>query len=105
MFDCHSMPISRQGHKKLGGRQKGSKNKKTLLSVEQLLKEYDINPIEKLIEIAESKEASIEQRIRCWQEVAKYTYPKYKAIEYFSDEDSIDSITVRFVDANYQKIA
>jgi len=37
--------------------------------------------------------------------VAKYTYPKYKAIEYFSDEDSIDSITMRFVDANYQKIA
>jgi len=41
----------------------------------------DINPIERLINIAESDEASIEQKIRCWQEISKYTYPKLKSQE------------------------
>jgi len=49
-----------QGHQKVGGRKKGVKNKKTLLSIEQILTEYDINPIVKLIEIAESEQTSKE---------------------------------------------
>jgi len=48
-----------KGHKKLGGRKKGSKNKNTLLKVDEVLLNANINPIEKLIAIAESKEASI----------------------------------------------
>ena len=83
-----------KGHNKLGGRKKGSKNKKTLMAADAILIELNINPIEKLVEIAESSESSIEQKIRCWQEVAKYSYPKPKpqvnVIEY-------DPIEVRFV--------
>ncbi|HIF17904.1 MAG TPA: hypothetical protein EYQ65_03955 [Cycloclasticus sp.] len=68
------------GHQKIGGRIKGTKNKKSLLSVNDLLLESGINPIQKLIEIAESNDASVEQQIRCWQEVAKYSYPKFQAL-------------------------
>jgi hypothetical protein len=32
-------------------------------------------------DIAESDGASIEQQILCWQEIAKYTYPKLKSQE------------------------
>ena len=48
------------GHEKTGGRQKGTPNKKTLLSADELLLRLDINPIEKLINIASSDEASVE---------------------------------------------
>jgi hypothetical protein len=41
----------------------------------------DVNPIRKLIEIAESDEASLDQRINCYKEIAKYTYPRLKLQE------------------------
>ena len=59
------------GHSKVGGRKRGAKNKKTLLGADEILLRLNINPIEKLINIAASDDASIEQQIRCWQEVAK----------------------------------
>ena len=68
-----------KGHEKIGGRNKGAKNKKTLLSADKLLLQRDINPIEKLIDIAESDGTAVEQQIRCWQEIIKYTYPKLKS--------------------------
>ena len=80
-----------KGHNKLGGRKKGSKNKKTLMAADAILIELNINPIEKLVEIAES---SIEQKIRCWQEVAKYSYPKPKSQ---ADVIEYDPIEIRFV--------
>jgi len=76
------------GHSKVGGRKRGSKNKKTLLGADELLLRLDINPIEKLINIASSDEASVEQQIRCWQEVAKYTYPKLKSQEVYIEHES-----------------
>ena len=81
------------GHSKVGGRKQGSKNKKTLLGADELLLRLDINPIEKLINIASSDEASVEQQIRCWQEVAKYTYPKLKSQEVYIEHES-DAPTV-----------
>ncbi|SFV76358.1 hypothetical protein MNB_SUP05-4-765 [hydrothermal vent metagenome] len=75
------------GHSKVGGRKRGTKNKKTLLGTDELLLKLDINPIEKLVNIAESDEASIEQQIRCWQEIAKYTYPKLKSQEIYVESD------------------
>ena len=81
------------GHSKVGGRKRGSKNKKTLLGADELLLRLDINPIEKLIDIASSYEASVEQQIRCWQEVAKYTYPKLKSQEVYIEHES-DAPTV-----------
>jgi hypothetical protein len=85
------------GHQKIGGRVKGTKNKKSLLSVNDLLLETGINPIKKLIEIAQSNESSVEQQIRCWQEVAKYSYPKFQALNIRETQEQV--ITgIRLVD-------
>jgi len=69
------------GHSKLGGRKKGTPNKITLIKADDLLLELGINPIQKLIEIAESDEATLDQKINCYKEIAKYTYPRLKAQE------------------------
>ena len=71
------MPFER-GHKKTGGRKKGTPNKISLIRADELLLELGINPIKKLIEIAESDETTIDQRINCYKEIAKYTYPRLK---------------------------
>ena len=70
-----------QGHSKIGGRMKGTPNKITLIRADDLLLELDVNPIQKLIEIAESDEATLDQRINCYKEIAKYTYPRLKLQE------------------------
>ena len=68
------------------------------MATDELLLKLNINPIEKLINIAESDDASIEQQIRCWQEVAKYTYPKLKSQEIYVEEDRLpESIEVHLV--------
>ena len=70
-----------EGHSKIGGRKKGTPNKVTLIKADDLLLEMDVNPIQRLIEIAESDEASLDQRINCYKEIAKYTYPRLKLQE------------------------
>ena len=70
-----------QGHSKIGGRKKGTPNKVTLIKADDLLLELGVNPIQKLIEIAESDEATLDQRINCYKEIAKYTYPRLKLQE------------------------
>jgi hypothetical protein len=70
-----------KGHKKLGGRKKGMPNKKTLIKADDLLFELGVNPIQKLIEIAESDLASVDQKINCYKTIAQYTYPKLKSQE------------------------
>ena len=60
-----------------------------------MLLKLDINPIEKLINIAESDDASVEQRIHCWQEVAKYTHPKLKSQEIYIE--LVEPIEIHFV--------
>ena len=80
------------------GKTKGTPNKTNLIKADDLLFELGINPIEKLINIAESDDISIEQQIRCWQEIAKYTYPKLKSQEAYAKEDrQPDSIEIHFV--------
>ena len=74
------MPFEK-GHQKIGGRTKGTSNKITLIRADDLLLKLDVNPIQKLIDIAESDEASIDQRINCYKEIAKYTYPRLKLKE------------------------
>ena len=88
-----------KGHTKIGGRQKGVPNKKTLIRADDLLLQLDINPIQKLIELAESDEATIDHKINCYKEIAKYTYPKYKSqnIRIEHQQDKPDVIEVRIV--------
>ena len=74
------MPFE-EGHSKIGGRKKGTPNKVTLIKADDLLLELGVNPIQKLIEIAESDEATFDQRINCFKETAKYTYPRFKSQE------------------------
>ena len=62
-----------------------------------MLLKLDINPIEKLINIAESDDVSVEQRIRCWQEIAKYTYPKLKSREIYIEPEPVKPIEIHFV--------
>ena len=69
------------GHTKIGGRKKGTPNKASLIRADDLLMELGINPIHTLIEIAESDEASFDQKINCYKEIAKYTYPRLKLQE------------------------
>ena len=70
-----------KGHTKIGGRKKGTPNKVTLIRADDLLLQLGINPIQRLIEIAESDEASLDQKINCYLEIAKYTYPRLKLQE------------------------
>jgi len=63
------------------GRKKGTKNKKTLLTVEEILLKYDVNPIEELIKIAQEPDVKMDIKKDCWKEVSKYTFSQKKAVE------------------------
>ena len=91
------MPYEK-GHTKMGGRQKGTPNKKTLIKADDLLLELDINPIQKLIELAESDEATIDHKLNCYKEIAKYTYPKHKSQDIrIEEKKQPESIEIHFV--------
>ena len=62
-----------------------------------MLLKLDISPIEKLINIAESDDASIEQRICYWQEIAKYTHSKIKSQEIYIEPEPVEPIEIHFV--------
>ena len=85
------------GHTKQGGRQKGALNKKTLMKAEEILTQLDINPIHKLIEIAESDGATTDQRINCYKEIAKYTFPKLKSQNIMLEQSDMPKIEVIIV--------
>jgi hypothetical protein len=89
------------GHQKIGGRQKGTPNKNTIIKADELLLQLDINPIQKLIEIAESCEATIDHKISCYKEIAKYTYPKHKSQDIRVEEQrQPEAIEIRLVDTD-----
>ena len=72
--------------------------KKTLLKADELLLQLNVNPIQKLIEIAESDEATIDQKINCYKEIAKYTYPKHKSQDIrIEEQKQPESIEIYFV--------
>jgi len=86
------------GHQKIGGRQKGTPNKHTIIKADELLLQLDINPIQKLIELAESDEATIDHKINCYKEIAKYTYPKHKSQDIrIEEQKQPESIEIHFV--------
>ena len=86
-----------KGHQKLGGRKKGTPNKKTALKVDMILSELGINPIQELINIACSNESSISQKIDCYKEVARYAYPRLKSVEQIISEDSLIPTVIELV--------
>jgi len=101
ILNTHYLMAFENGHEKLGGRQKGIPNKKTLLKAADLLLDLGINPIQRLIEIAESDEATIDHRINCYKEIAKYTYPKLKSQDIRIEQyESLNVVEVRIIDTD-----
>ena len=92
-----------KGHQKLGGRKKGTPNKKTALKVDMILSELDINPIKELISIACSNESSISQKIDCYKEIARYTYPRLKSVERTVSEDILIPTVIELVGVRTKK--
>jgi len=86
---------------KSGGRQKGTPNKRTLLDVAANLAYAHVNPIMKLIEIADHKDASLELQTKIYAELAKYVAPQLKAIDHSSEDGTtstgVHEIVVRVV--------
>jgi hypothetical protein len=69
-----------KGHKKQGGRQKGSGNKINM-AVAQRLAELGCDPIEGLARMAMDKDTPRELKFRCNAELAQYVQPKRRAVE------------------------
>jgi hypothetical protein len=77
-----------KGHKKLGGRKKGTINKRT--RVEEVCQEAGIDPFAILAEIASSAKEET-TRLAAAKELARYLEPQLKAIEIASPEKSHES--------------
>lgn len=71
--------LFQKGHKKTGGRTKGSLNKKTY-EARALAEKYGYDPIECLIVMATSDTSSPDRKFECHAKLADYMYPKVGAI-------------------------
>lgn len=90
------MPFQK-GHKKIAGRQKGSKTKLQLsLTVLETLQELGHDPIRGMVDLAIDPETSPELRGKMNAELAKYVYPQRKAIEHSGPGGS--AITIDLLD-------
>ena len=70
---------------KLGGRPKGSKNKKTLR--EELIAKGGFSPEDILWSIMNDENANLGQRMSAARELLPYTQPKLSSIEVHTDDD------------------
>ena len=74
---------------KTGGRKRGTPNKKTI-AVQEQMEQLGFDPIESMIEI--SKQAMSDKNYvlagQMAKELAQYIYPKRKAVEHTTSEDS-----------------
>lgn len=69
------------GHKKAGGRRKGTPNKSTL-AVQEMLDKLGCDPIEVMAKIAMNRKNPPELRGKMASELAKYIHPQRKAVEH-----------------------
>ncbi|MHA2097036.1 MAG: hypothetical protein ACW98F_20710, partial [Candidatus Hodarchaeales archaeon] len=85
-----------KGHKKKGGRKKGTPNKinrKHQELMERILGELDKTIIED-IELMRAKD-----RIKLWVDLQAYVLPKLKPVGEEKEQEDFKPITIRFVDA------
>ncbi len=84
---------------RLGGRAKGTPNKRTLDAAERL-KSYQ-DPLVFMAEVMEDEQVPVEHRMSAARELASYLYPKRKALEISGDggAEIAGSIKVSFVPA------
>ena len=84
-----------KGHRKIGGRRKGTPNKKTSEIIERL-KDEDI--VGSLLEIANTTEKE-EIKLKVYIELMKYVYPQRKAVDLnAADNDYTIYINHEFVE-------
>ena len=85
------------GHKKLGGRQKGTPNKHT--QAKNLIKEHlDIEYIIGLIEDFKRPE----DKVSAYLKLLSFAYPKPKAIE--PEPEQMNEFIIRLIDSNGNKV-
>lgn len=86
-----------KGHKRYGGRVKGTPNKDTT-KVLEIIEREKCDPIEFLCwvvnaNVAKLKEApELEQRIAAAKELASYIYPKRKAVEHSVSDETVEKV-------------
>ena len=85
-----------KGHGKIGGRKKGTPNKKTLIFINEL---SGFKTIDELITLYESTHDE-HIKFAILKEFLKYQYPQRKAIEMETKKDNDLKITCEFVKAN-----
>jgi len=82
-------PAEKENHfkpgNKLGGRPKGSKNKKTLRM--ELIEKGMYTPAEFLASVVNDENANLSQRIRAAEAAAKFYDPALASVEMHTDED------------------
>lgn len=72
-----------KGHKKAGGRTKGTPNKSTVELRDRLAEKYpDYDPVMAMVDLANDPSADPFMRFTASKEVAQYIHPKRKAIEH-----------------------
>lgn len=82
---------------RMGGRAKGTPNKKTLLRAAAVLADKGISPADKLSEIADSPETPLDTRISLWKFLQSYVEaPQTLAVTPAPDspEDSVERAKV-----------
>lgn len=69
------------GHPKVGGRQKGSKNKFTR-DLAEICEEKGFNPFEALLEMAQNPKTKGGIKLGALKELCEYLYPKRQRMEF-----------------------
>jgi DNA-binding Xre family transcriptional regulator len=82
-----------KGHKKLGGRQKGTLNKKR--NLEELFASMGLDPFSALAEIAANSEKE-DIRLSALKELCQYLEPKRKALEHSGEIDTNPYMNLSF---------
>lgn len=84
-----------KGHQKMGGRKKGTPNKKKVLKVADVLAEKGINPVEKILE--QLPYLDPKDQVKAWLELQSYTEAKPREVEVdppeADDEDAVKKAT------------
>lgn len=78
------MSAFKEGHKKVGGRRKGTLNKLNS-SLHDICQQKGLNPFEALLEMANNKETEPGHKLGALKELCEYLYPKRRRVE-FDDE-------------------
>jgi hypothetical protein len=77
-----------KGLPKTGGRVRGTANKATD-ALARKLKKLGCDPIEGLAKIALDPFTEVSLKVRCFTELAQYLYPKRKAVDIKSPDETI----------------